>query len=1077
MRKILSLLSLLFLALASPAWGKVEIQTLRVEHATDPLGIDTLQPRLSWILTSQQHDQSQSAYRVLVASSREKLDADQGDLWDSGKVTSNQSVLVPYAGKPLTSSEPCFWKVKMWDQSGTDSGWSKPGTWTMGLLQPGDWQGKWIGYNPTFPRRLPATGVLSKMNWDGVNWMWTGEGDATKSIPAGRTYFQWNVAIPTRSPIRIAYLRADANDFLAYVNTTATQVTEGNDWHHPAEVEITNFLKPGRNRIGMEVNNKTAGPCAWACKLAVEFEDGSHIELSPSDKDTVWTSTKLTPEQKAKWLAPGMVTDFKPAKVVGPVGIEPWGKPEYGYLPGWNMTAPEALLRKGFTLDKPLKRAVLFASGLGCADLFCNGRKIGDEVLDPAFSQYDQTVLYTTHDITSQLQQGKNALGAMLGNGWYNMTTLTIWDFHNASWRDRPKLLLQLRLEYADGSVQNIVSDGTWKAAPGPILADSFHNGEFHDANAEIAGWNTATFDDSKWAAAEVMAAPKGTLKAQMMRPMRITQTIKPVKITEPQPGIYVFDLGQNFAGHARIRVNGPKGTQISLIYSEKVKDNGLMDRILAGLTFSGSWQQDEYVLKGDGPEEWEAQFAYHGFRYVEVHGFPGKPTLDSLDGRVVHTDFEKAGEFECSDPLINAIQQSTLWSYRSNFQGFPTDCPTREKKGWLGDAHLPTEQAMWNFDNAEGYANWLRSFRDVQGDDGHLKAIIPTGVWGGEELDWNVAVILIPWTVYTYTGDTRILADNYDAMKRWFEYYQVKQPGNIVPNGVGDWVPPFTQTPHEVTSTCYYYTGAKLLGSIAALLGKPEEAAHFTKAAEAIRDAFDKKFLQPDGTVANGSQSSQVCALWHGLIPPDKKQAVLRKLLEKIHAADDHHDTGYLGAKAIYRELSDDGYVDLAYKMTTQKTMPGYGYWISEGFTTLNEMWPGGKKAGRGGSNNHIAFGDISAWFYQYLAGINTDPEKPEFKHIIFRPRPVGELTWVKAWHESPYGIVGSSWRRTGDKFEYDVTIPVNTTATVWVPSTGSSLQLDGKPYDKVASKEGCLMAELGSGTYHFTSAWAPRK
>ena len=418
---------------------------------------------------------------------------------------------------------------------------------------------------------------------------------------------------------------------------------------------------------------------------------------------------------------------------------------------------PAPLFRKGFILAKQPVRARVYICGLGYYELRVNGAKVGDHVLDPAFTRYDRRALYVTYDVTDLLKKGPNALGVILGNGWYNMHTRCVWDFDKAPWRDRPVLLCQLELTFEDGSKRVIASDATWRVTTGPIVFDSIRNGETYDARLEKAGWDTAEYDDMNWPPAEIVSGPKGELAAQMLPPIKVTKTFKPAKLTQPKPGVYVFDTGQNMAGWTRLRVSGPAGTEIVLKYGERLNPDGTLDQKEIGQHIkTGKPQTDTYILKGQGTEVWEPRFAYYGFQYVEVTGLPGKPDLNTLEARVVHTSFERAGSFECSNDLLNRIQQNTLWSYISNFLGYPTDCPHREKNGWTGDAHLAAETGLYNFHSAPAYAKWLNDLKDEQRPSGELPGIVPTSGWGyqwGNGPAWDSAYVLIPW----YLTSTRV--------------------------------------------------------------------------------------------------------------------------------------------------------------------------------------------------------------------------------------------------------------------------------------------------------------------------------
>jgi alpha-L-rhamnosidase len=877
--------------------GKVAVKDLRCEYLTNPLGIDVAKPRLSWVLKSTQRGQMQIAYQILVAGSPEILKKNQGDLWDTGKVSSDQSIHIVYAGKPLVSRARCCWKARVWDKDGKPSRYSQPAWWETGLLETGDWQAKWLS-----------------------------------------------------APV-------------------------------------------------------------------------------PQDKS---------------------------------IQVE-----------------PSPFFRNTFTLEKAVEKARGYICGLGYYELYLNGRKVGDHVLDPAFTRYDRRVLYVTYDVTDYLSPGKNAIGVVLGNGWYNMHTRCVWDFYKAPWRDRPTMLCQLEVKFTDGSSKIITSDSAWKVSTGPIVFESIRNGESYDARLEKPGWNTADYNDTAWAAAHIVPGPKGRLSSQMLPPIKVTRTIKPVKLTEPKPGCFVFDMGQNMAGWAQLKVSGSAGTKVVMKYGERLNPDGTLDQKEIG-KFIQQWepQTDTYISKGKGTEFWEPRFVYHGFQYVQVTGLPEKPSLDTLRGRVVHTSFEAAGYFECSNELFNKIQQNTLWSYISNFHGYPTDCPHREKNGWTGDAHLAAEQGLYNFASAAAYTKWMNDFKDEQRDSGELPGIVPTSGWGyqwGNGPAWDSAYLIIPWYMYRYCGDTQILAAHYDRFKRYVDYLTSRADNYTVSIGLGDWVPAKTQTPEAVTSTAFYYADAVITGLAGRLLGKHDEAEKYFTLARQIKDAWNKTFYKGDGIFANGSQTALSFALYGDLVPESERQKTLARLVENIEKNNYNIDTGILGAKCIFTVLSENGRHDVAYKMATQTTYPSYGHWISRGATTLWEDWSGSA------SLNHIMLGDISAWFYKYLAGININPDPLKgtgFKHIVIRPRPVGDITWVRAEHNSMYGPIRSSWRKENGIFTLDVTIPVNTTAKVYMPANDSeSVTEGGQPANKakevqlVNMKDGNAVFAVGSGQYRFAS------
>lgn len=1042
---------------------------LQCEYLANPVGIDVLQPRLSWQLVDARLGARQTAYQVLVASSEATLESDQGDLWDSGRIESDQSVHVTYAGKPLASHQQCHWKVRIWDQDGKPTEWSRPAKWSMGILSQAEWQANWLRYTKPFQRTVEPGSPAEELNLTDASWIWTDEGNAAVEVPQGKRFFRRTIELPSELRPRWAYLVIAADDkFRLWLNgaKVSENAPEPNAWHRAYEVELTEKLMPGRNVLVVDADNEKPGPAGLAIKLVVELVDGKRLSWTT---DESWKATSKPAPGKPFFAADLDDSNWNAAAITGKVGMAPWGVPKTGANLGWSQKAPSPVFRKAFRIEKPVRHATAYVCGLGYHELRLNGSKVGDHVLDPAFTRFDRRSLYVAHDVTEQIKQGDNAVGVMLGNGWYNMHTRATWNFDQAPWRNEPTMLLHLRIELEDGSVQTIVSDPSWQASTGPIALDGVRTGESYDARLEMPGWDTAHFDADGWAQPEVVDAPANNLAPQTMPPIRVTQTIKPVSVSEPQPGIFVFDMGQNFPGWVQLRVQGERGTKVTLRYSERIDDAGMIERSeISKFVFEGPFQTDTYTLKGDGVETWEPRFAYHGFRYVEVTGLAEKPTLDLLRGRVVHTDFETVGSFECSNPLFNRLVELTQWSYRGNYHGYPTDCPQREKNGWTGDAHLAAEQAMYQFENSAAYAKWIQDIHDEQRESGEVAAIIPTSGWGyqwGNGPAWDSAFLIIPWYVYQYRGDTKILADHYDRMRLYVDYLTSRAENGIVKIGLGDWVPADTVTPNTITSTGYYYVDTKIVAQAAEILGKADDAKKYSALAEEIKKAFNREFYKGDGIYLNGSQTALSCAVYQGLVEDSEREKVLARLAEHVAGRDDHLDVGILGAKYLFHTLSENGHHDLAYRILNQKTAPSYGDWADRGATTLWEDWKGVT------SLNHIMFGDMVTWFYQKLAGINADPDQPGFKHVIIRPMPVADLTYVTAKTESMYGTICSAWKRgTDGSFVLEVTIPANTTGTVYVPADAEGdVKVEGARF--LRTDGGCAVYAVGAGSYRFST------
>jgi alpha-L-rhamnosidase len=745
---------------------------------------------------------------------------------------------------------------------------------------------------------------------------------------------------------------------------------------------------------------------------------------------------------------------------------------------------PAPLLRRAFRLPAGVKKARAYVCGLGYYEFHVNGQRIGDEVLMPAFSRYDRTSYYQTWDVTLALQAGDNVLGPTLGNGWYNCFTEEVWDYKQAPWRAQPKVRLQLEVELATGRTQRIVSDISWQAGTGPIVFDGLRNGETYDSRLEQPGWSAPGFDASAWKKTRIVPSPGGTLRSQQFTPIRVTGSIRPVGVREVKPGVWVFDLGQNIAGWSRVTAQGPAGTTITLRHAEKLDAEGDIDsRNINWFIKSGQCQTDQFILKGDGDEVFQPRFTYHGFQYIQMTGFPGTPTLDSLTGITVHTDFKTQGEFECSHPLLNTIQRAARWSTLGNYHGIPTDCPHREKNGWTGDAHLSAEQVLLNFNPETAYRKWLRDFHDVQRESGQLPGIIPTGGWGynwGSGPAWDSALILIPWYLYLYRGDRAVLAENFAAMTRYIAYMTSMASGDTVDFGLGDWCPPVGEAsdhkcPVRVTDTAYYYVDVCRVAAIAGVLGKKAEAARYRALALKIRKAFQKHFLdRGTGRVTGNSQTSMACALYQDLVDPADQPNVLAALVSEVEASHRHIDCGILGTKYLLHILTDLGRADLAYAIATQTDFPSWGHWFEQGATTLWENWNGHA------SRNHHMFSDISAWFYRGLAGIRPDPGEPGFKNVIIQPAPVPGLDWVKVWHQSPYGRIESRWTQEAGTFRLEVTIPPNSHGEIHLPTASvASVCIDDRSPSGIPGVEQAGPDSLGrpvfkvpSGHYRFSCA-----
>lgn len=763
---------------------------------------------------------------------------------------------------------------------------------------------------------------------------------------------------------------------------------------------------------------------------------------------------------------------------------------------------PVPLFRKEFALDKKITLARAYVSGLGYYELRLNGEKVGDHVLDPGWTSYAKRVLYSTYDVTAQLKHGKNAVGVMLGNGWFNPLPLRMWGKINP--RDaltigEPRVIVQIVVEFVDGTSQTIVTDGNWRAGDGPIVRNSVYLGEVYDARREQARWDKAGIDDSRWEAAVLAGEPKlGPLQVQDAPPIRITRTLKPVKLTEPKPGVFVFDFGQNFSGWARLRVSGAAGTRVRLRSGELLYPDGTLNGMTAvcgqikgggkDYRYDGigqpktAFQLDEYILEGQGKEVFTPRFTFHGFRYVEVTGFPGRPALDSLEGLRLNSDVQPAGAFECSNEMFNRIQQMVLWTELSNLFSVQSDCPHREKFGYGGDIVASSEMAMLNFDMARFYTKAAQDLVDAVRLNGGFTETAPFAGISDEGLGemsgpigWGTAQPLLLAQLRQYYGERRLLEQQYEATKQWIVLLHSKSQDGILDNGISDHES-LVAKPRALTGTAFYHFNLKLFAQLARALGKDSDAVGAEAQAGRIKDAFNQKFLQPGtGRYDSASQACQAFALYHGLAPAAERSRALDVLVGDITAQGGHLTTGIFGTKYLLHSLSDAGRADVAYGIVNQRTFPGWGHMLERGATTLWEHW---EFSDNTFSHNHPMFGSVSEWFYKVLAGIQPAPDAVGFDKIIIKPQPVGDLRWACASHETVRGRIASAWRKAGDGFTLNVTIPANASALVYVPGkdanhvTEGGRPAAGAPGVKFVRMEGgAAVFAVGSGNYEFAA------
>ena len=1052
-----------------PVQALLQPVDLRCEYRKNPLGIDALEPRLSWILRVPDptaRGQVQTAYQILAASSEELLRKDYGDLWDSGKVESDHSVQVSYKGKPLVSRNRVWWKVRVWDNAGGPSSWSESAFWSMGLLKAEDWKAKWIGLDG---REGKPQGLKD------AHWLWS-----SKTGP-GTCYFRRTIEISKDHPVTNALLfLVGTGTATLYVNGRQTGVAKG--IKDAISSDITEALHTGTNVVAVDVTTAGNDPSGVVGALEMELAGAEPMIIHT---DQQW---RVSDAKVQGWADTGFDgSGWAPAKVIGEYGAAPWGEV------GWaeRRVLPARMLRKDFRAAGDVKRATLYISGVGLSEAYLNGQKIGDDALVPALSDYDKRVFYLTYDVAEGIKPGDNAIGVILGNGRYFAPRLKVPTFTRTF--GYPKLRLQLEIEHSDGSVQQVVSDESWKlTTEGPVRANNEYDGEVYDARREMPDWSRPGFDAAGWQQATRVEGPAGALVAQMIEPIQVTETLKPVRITQPRPGVYIFDMGQNMVGWCQLTVSGPRGTEVTLRHAERLREDGTL--YLDNLRSAKA--MDIYTLSGNGTEIYEPRFTYYGFRYVEVKGFPGKPTLAAIEGREVHDAVEQHADFTTSNPLINQIYKNVVWGTKDNYRSIPTDCPQRdERQGWLGDRSEESRGEPYMFDVAALYGKWVDDIADAQDGQGRVSDVSPN-YWPFyfDNVTWPSSYIIIPGHVYDQYADLRLIEKHYEGMKKWVAHMRGFVKDDLMPRDTyGDWcVPPESpdlihssdparKTEGPVLATSYFYHLLRLMARYATLLNKPNDARDFNELAVRMERAFNKKYFdEATGMYSNGSQTSSVLPLAFGIVPEAERQKAVQALVRKIDQQNKGHiGTGLIGGQWLMQVLSDNGHADLAYQIASQTSYPSWGYMVKEGATTIWELWNGNTANPAMNSGNHLMLvGDLVTWFYENLAGIRPDPDQPGFKHVIMRPTPVGDLTFVRASHKSPYGEIVSEWRHEGNQFTWNATLPANTTGTVYVPASDvASVRESGRVPDQtpgvkyLRTEANAVVYEIGSGSYQFVS------
>src|SRR5215469_10770898 len=1023
---------------------------LRCESLVNPLAIDAMVPHLSWQSDSTERNWHQSAYQILVASSQEQLAAGHADVWDSGKVSSDESVGIAYGGPKLESRKRYYWSVRVWDKAGKSAQSSQPAWWETGLLHKEDWGAKWITW--TNPEEVPDRA--------GIRWIWVAGQDALAMAPKTSAEFRMTVDVPER-PREAALFLLARGDFVAKVN--GDEVGAKHRWNSFDREDIAGELVTGKNLIevsitvpepnpfGPEAGSKTMKG-ALAGLLKITRADGSVRRFSTNGD---WQARLST---DSAWQAANVVGDLNEKRL--------------GDVPP--LPQPAKLLRRGFTVSKRVKAARLYVTALGSYRVFLNGRRVGNDVLTPDFTDYTKRVLYQTYDVSEWLANGANAIAAELGEGWFG-SGLT-WEGRSYFFLRPPtRLIGQLEIDYQDGTHETVVSDDSWKGAVSPILRSEIYAGEVYDARTEQANWNESNFNDRSWTPVTVADSPSILLTSQVSAPARVTETLTPKSITSSTDGSYVFDMGQNMVGWVALKAHGPAGTAIRLRFAEILNPDGTIYR----KNLRNADATDLFVLRGEGEETFRPHFTFHGFRYVEVTGYPGTPTLDAIKGEVVSSvSGLPTATLNTSSDLVNRMWSIGIWGQRGNFLSIPTDCPQRDERlGWMGDAGVFWRTGSYNFDIEPFSHKFMHDVVDAQTAKGEFTNVSPDVLrpFGSQcAPGWGDAGVIVPWTTWMQYGDTAIIRDNWDAMERWMNFIRDANPDYLRKKGVGpnfaDWLAPDEHTNKDLLATAYWALIANMMSEMAHATGKEAEAKRYVELLADIRKAYQKAYVHKDGTVEGGTQTTYVVTLYTKLAPPALESAMVSNLAKDIESRNWPVSTGFLGTPFLLFTLANHGRADVAYRLLLNETYPSWGYMLSKGATTWWERWNGDTGDPAMNSYNHYAFGSVIAWVYRYAAGIDTTTAAPGFKEIVVYPHLDSQMPSARAEYESVYGKIVSDWKGTPSRpFSLRLTIPANTTAKVYLPRAGGGHVTEGGKPIKTQVEDKASIVHIGSGTYSF--------
>jgi alpha-L-rhamnosidase len=1073
---------------------------LQVDNLTNPLGIDDPAPRFSWQLQDSARGARQSAYQVQVASSADLLEQNKSDTWNSGVIKSNQSLNVAYAGQALKPSTRYFWRVILLNAAGKPYTQSEIGWWETGLLTQDAWRARWIGFET--PEEATVRHASSA-------WIISPDAKALAQEKQKQQHVAYRKTITLDHPIKFAALFATGQDTVsAWVNGAQVQTAEPlppwgqMPWKKFVRTDVTQKLKAGANTIAIEAVHYVVNPSGMEAQdappmmatLVVQYDDGNWTCFGSG------TDWKTATHPQDNWQQASFNdSEWKSADRFTPriPGSDP-GRP-------WIPDSVKAL-RRDFTIGSPIKSARLYATSLGEYEVLLNGNRVNEEVFAPGWTDYRQRVTYQTFEVTSQLASGKNVVAAVLAPGWYE-TPLEWFQQPNDYGVTAPALRAQLRIEHMDGGVEWVNTDDTWTARVSEILHSELYDGETQDARRRIPGWTTAKVEITDWDKASIVEPAPLKIEAQTFQPIRVETVLKAKSLTEPKPGIWVYDFGQNLSGIEILRAKGPAGTEVKLRFAEELNADGTVytdNMRTAKVT-------DRFILRGDGDpggpgiEDFNPHFTFHGFRYVELTGLPASPGKDDLTVAVIHTDAPVTAKLLTGSTMINQLWSNIVWGQRSNFVGLPTDCPQRDERlGWMADAQVFWRAATYNMDLAAFSRKFSADMRGTQSGSSFYGIYSPGTARPnmGHGPGWSDAGVIIPYTAWLQSGDTSVIDQNWDAMQKYLDGIAAANPDWIFKNEIGipfgDWLSPEGKTDIKLIATAYWAYDVTLMQHMAQATGRTAEAAKYVQRFDKIRAAFQKEFVHSDGFVAGAdnspspfgvinnpnaksrggdTQTGYVLALHMNLLPDNLRAAAAKRLADKIEQNHGLLATGFLGTPYLLEELTKAGYAKLAYQLLLNTQYPSWGYMVDHGATTMWERWNGDQMRNDPSMNsyNHYAYGAVADWLYRFAAGIDTTPLDAGFHTVALHPVFDARLGKIDFDYKSSYGPIHSDWTANETSAQWHVTVPANTSG--WLPLTAAQAakyKLEGETISasrlaKYVTHDGETGYELAPGSYSF--------